>query len=476
MRRERTGKSKATAPKVYEDKIMTAYRSGSIDEETKILLYLRLLFDTEHLSREYIPDAPIKSGTTIVEEIYNYIGKRNARKDIVEEANRYLESAVPPLDRVYTSPGGFFTLHYTTKGTNAVPGSGSPNIEVPAYVKAAGEYFDRSKYVTCDLRGFKKPVLDYGKESYHVYIYDLKGKYGITFPISFYNTGKYKPRVASGFISIDNNYSSAKGFKKSWEDCLKVTAAHEFFHAVQNAYNADADSWWKEASATWNEDEVYDSVNDYFQYLGNVFSAPDKPLENSSYGGVVFAKYLSENYGGYSIIKSIWECQAERFRNSINAIDYAIRQSYSGENIGTLYGGYAACNFNPAQYYREGKLWQQSVSIRDTHTAYPVAQRDGKLDHLASNYQLFKPFSQGSKSLKITVEGSKDVNWGIKVQKRRKIDGLCDEAKVRLDSSRQRAEILCDSFGDYYSEVCLIPANLEKNLDGAVYKYSAVVE
>jgi hypothetical protein len=37
---------------------------------------------------------------------------------------------------------------------------------------------------------------------------------------------------------------------------LKVTAAHEFFHAVQFAYDIGEDGWLMESTATWMEEHV----------------------------------------------------------------------------------------------------------------------------------------------------------------------------------------------------------------------------
>ena len=48
---------------------------------------------------------------------------------------------------------------------------------------------------------------------------------------------------------------------------LRVTAAHEFFHAIQFAYDVNEDIWFMEGTATWVEDEVYDSINDNYQFL-----------------------------------------------------------------------------------------------------------------------------------------------------------------------------------------------------------------
>ena len=48
---------------------------------------------------------------------------------------------------------------------------------------------------------------------------------------------------------------------------LQVTAAHEYFHLVQFGYDINEDGWIMESTATWAEDEVFDSINDNAQYL-----------------------------------------------------------------------------------------------------------------------------------------------------------------------------------------------------------------
>ncbi len=42
---------------------------------------------------------------------------------------------------------------------------------------------------------------------------------------------------------------------------LRATAAHEFFHAVQFAYDSSEDAWLTEGTAVWMEDRVADDVN-----------------------------------------------------------------------------------------------------------------------------------------------------------------------------------------------------------------------
>lgn len=456
-------------------RIRSAYESKIIDEKTKILYYLHSLFSQSRLPAEYTSAVPVKSGSTAIKEIQDYILRSNADRAVVELARKYIASAVPALDKAYESPGGYFKIHYTTSGSNAVTSEDLNRNGIPDYIESIGAAFDRVRLVTCVSRGFRAPVMDKGASTFDIYVYDLKGKYGITFPLSYYTSPK-NVRTASGFISIDNTYSGKKGFKKSRDDCMKVTAAHEFFHVVQYAYNADADTWWKEASATWNEDELYDGVNDYFQYLDEVFSSPQKPLEKNSYGGVVFAKGLSENLGGHSIIKRIWEAHSTG-SSSLDAIDGTVRKSYINEDIGSVFKRYATYNYNPSQYYREGTMWTPEIAFQNKYDSYPIEEKTVRLEHLAAVYQLFQvENSESSKVLKLTIRGEDKIRWGFTIQRRRQADNVCEISEISVKDIGQRGSIVCEGLGNTYKEICLIVTNLEKSLNSAQYTYWASVE
>lgn len=456
------------------DKINLAYRSGAIDEHQRILHCINSLSGGSALPDEFRSDEPLKSGTGTVEEIQRYLGRKDTKPEVAQAARQFLDSFVPKLDKVYKSPSGYFRIHYAVTGEHAVDSRSRPRSSVPPYIVKIGEAFDRSKAVTCGTRGFREPVLDEGQSTFDVHVFNLKGNYGITFSNRIYSLGTAKIRVASSYICIDNNYSSKKGFGKSRDDCMKVTAAHEFFHAVQYAYNADADKWWKEASATWNEDEVYKGVNDYVRYIKNFYSSPQRSLEESDYGGVVFVKFLSENYGGYELVRKIWEIQSTGGSASINAIEKAVRSGFAAQDIGTLFNRFSAYNFCPSQYYKDGAVWNVSASVQQTYASYPVAQSTVRLDHLAASYYLFKASDiPGGKSLKIFAEGQDKARWGFKLLQKYPGDKLYHLADISLSDSRSRGEILLQNFSATYEEVCFIPANLEKSRDGLSYVYSA---
>ncbi|MEZ0537294.1 MXAN_6640 family putative metalloprotease [Caldicellulosiruptoraceae bacterium PP1] len=456
------------------DKVSTAFKAGIIDEKTKYLYYLYSIYDQSKLPEEYKSSIPSKSATSILKEVRDYLDRKDADKQ-VSTAYAVL-AALPTLDKSYTN--GWFTIHYTTTGTNAVSTTDSNSNGIPDYIETVATAFNNVKSTTCTTRGFRTPVLESGKSTYQVYVYDLGSSlYGRTISVTMSGTSPY--RTASSYIEIDNDYSWSS---RSKENCAKVTAAHEFFHAIQYAYNVDADSWWKEASAEWNEDEIYDSINIYVDDLIEVFNHPTYSLDslsgNHEYGEAVFAKYLSEKWGGYTIIKNIWTQQTvSGYAISINAIDKVISDNNSGENLGTIFKRFAACNYRPVQYYEDySSAWPTQATISTTWSSYPVSTQTGTLNYLASDYKAFTPTSTTvDKCLKITVDGADNKKWGFKVQSKKRSTDWCDTTELTMDGTTNRAEILNYLFGATYKEICLIPSYLEKS-GSASYTYSASIQ
>jgi len=101
-------------------------------------------------------------------------------------------------------------------------------------------------------------------------------------------------------------------------EVMRVTAAHEFNHALQFGYDGEEPAdWLWEATATWMQDEVYDDIDDSDEDLMAVFKSPDTCQlayggearvedENHWYGEWIFLRYISEHHGP-NTIRSIWE-------------------------------------------------------------------------------------------------------------------------------------------------------------------------
>ncbi|HET7481361.1 MAG TPA: MXAN_6640 family putative metalloprotease, partial [Actinomycetota bacterium] len=122
----------------------------------------------------------------------------------------------------------------------------------------------------------------------------------------------------STYCVLDNDFVE---FPSPVEDgALRVTAAHEFNHAIQYAYDVTDDYWLMEATSTWIEDEVYDDVNDNYQYLvTGPLGSPEVPADSFidfssfgrdsgyQYGTFVWMRYLSEMFHSRDIVRRIWE-------------------------------------------------------------------------------------------------------------------------------------------------------------------------
>ena len=118
-------------------------------------------------------------------------------------------------------------------------------------------------------------------------------------------------RQNSAYCVFDNDFRRAEFTTGAFGlAALKVTAAHEFFHAIQFAYDTFDDRAFMEGTATWMEDEVFTAVNDNIQYLqsgspmdpvNNAQQGPWIPLDaghtSIQYGTWIWYRFLSELHG-----------------------------------------------------------------------------------------------------------------------------------------------------------------------------------
>jgi len=247
-------------------------------------------------------------------------------------------------------------------------------------------------------------------QKYRVYIYDCGNSLGATFPDKIDLT----TNIASSFIGVRNSYDGlrANDDPNPEQGLMKVTAAHEFFHAIQLGYRLGGPdwSWWLEASATFMEDEAFDAVNDYRNYLAAWANAPHLPLDTFNgtheYGTVLFCKYLSECFEP-EIIQRI--CKRKQNETALGAIDGALRNRknrlarLNGKDV--FSSGFVVSNLVPQDSelgYSEGQKYP-TVRISQVYSVYPVQKTTVLIDHLAASYILFRPDSENPRTLKLTL-------------------------------------------------------------------------
>ena len=240
------------------------------------------------------------------------------------------------LDQYYDS--GFLRFHFTLDGNSAVNPSDSDYDGTPDYVENMASVFQTVIDNEITEFGFTQPPSDGwytfndngGSDAYDIYIKSLGAEYyGFVrseFKANNYsgdneNSAVVEINARTSFMEMRNKYD---GFHLGETESIMVTAAHEFFHAIQYGYDYfnNNDVWMLEATATWIEDEVYDEVNDNYQYLLSWFAETYTALDEYSfhvYGSFIFFRYLSEHIDGVNTILRIFDYSlSNTFENTIS--------------------------------------------------------------------------------------------------------------------------------------------------------------
>ena len=242
-----------------------------------------------------------------------------------------------------------------------------------------------------------------------VYLGDIgkNGYYG------YAATDRTNPRTSSAYLVLDDDFKDFAG-SATPEQLLRVTAAHEFFHIVQFAYDQYEDGWFMESTATWMEERVYDSVNDNRQYLpASALALPGRSLDyplttSTAYGNWIFFEFLSRRLGGARgevdvVAGRQPTASTPRWRS-------AGPSTAEGTSLRARFAGFAANNLYPARTYAEGRNYRRPP-VAATYTLSSskpgTGSRTTRLDHLAAHSYAFTAGSSltGSRKVRLSVNG-----------------------------------------------------------------------
>ena len=327
-------------------KIERAYATGTISLDQRALYTASALFAPDRLPAEFQGVSDEGCGTPVRSWFFQ------VWPDLSQSTRRQLEAygfqpngalARPKgLDSVRTTT--HFQIHYSVakNDTNAVDTTDANNNGTPDYIDMIMRLLEEVYTTMVDSMKYTVMPPDTvinGKWYYDVYVYKLGKKiYGYVQPEKAVgdnpnSNGRVETNAAYSYMGLRNNY---QGFEGDAERNLKVTIAHELFHAFQSGYDVYEKAWLKEATATWVEDELYDEINDNYQYLPKWFDRPWEALDATSeesykghwYGSWIFFRYLSEHVGNRDIVRKVWEHSVSyNSKNddfSINAVSDAI--------------------------------------------------------------------------------------------------------------------------------------------------------
>jgi hypothetical protein len=212
------------------------------------------------------------------------------------------------------------------------------------------------------------------------------------------------------YCVLDNDYARSQFPTHTPTQNMRVTAAHEYFHAVQYAYDFGEDRWFLESTATWAEDEVFDRVDDSVIYLrgSSPLTQPQVSLDafddaGHQYGTWIFFRYLTERLrtsraGMPILVRDMWRRAAPRPGARDDYAIQAVRRVLARRDAGwtRTFTRFAESARRSRQVYDEGRALRYPVAplsegITLTQSRRATPWTDLRLNHLASRIVRFTP-------------------------------------------------------------------------------------
>ncbi len=343
----------------------------------------------------------------------------------------------------YCQPSLVVCIHWVTTGPERIKTADSSNNGVPDYVDTIYATMARVWDTETGTLGYREPLADDGTSSnagnpngkVDIYLADLRsrGLYGYCVPDGP-NDNSLKQ---TGYCVLDNDYVNygTEPFK-----AMRATAAHEFFHAIQFGYDMDEELWFMEGSATWMEDEVFDAVDDNYQFLAtSPIRYPRTSLDYNAdtfpYGSFIFFKYAGERRGT-GIVKQFWESAEVGSRTALQAIFGVVGPSAWPEFF-TTFGSW---NTLPLHSYSERAGYPPATWwLRKTLTAGSATTglHSTSVGHLADAPTLLTPGSTlaPSKRILVEIDGPNSSTGATALLQRRFRDGHVTHTMIPLNAS-----------------------------------------
>ncbi len=328
--------------------------------------------------------------------------------------------ARPQTQFFIESPLGNFRLFFDMTGQHAVPLADNDSSGVPDYIERAADFADSVWMYEVDQLAHLKPPVDQGQggsDQYDIY-FQVIPYYGFTSPEAagpnpwndFSSHIVVHSTFASGFPPNDDPEGDAIG-------ALKVTIAHEFYHAVQFAYDVSEASFFMEQSSTWMEEMVYPQVNDNYNYLPEFFDVPQVGLQAGDmhrYAAFIWPKFLQERFGA-EIMRALWEkCRTSSaivaWGSVIDSLGSSIEEEFTRF---ALWNYYTDSRAIPGRY--ESAADYPLIDIMAYHYDIPDSGNFSVKppEPYASNYIIFENLAGYSGTVGFDFTGLTATTWGI---------------------------------------------------------------
>ena len=212
------------------------------------------------------------------------------------------------------SPGGAFRIHFTRSGAHAVSSVDIDNDQVPDYVELVAKTYDAVHQTFHQTLGFAVPPNDSavadgngGDERFDVYLLDFGGSSD-----GAYRREKCGTGGCAGYMVMENDF---KGYAyPTILEAVSVLSSHEYFHAIQAAYQHQSSTVLSEGSAVWATERYAPDTNDLERFARQYLDRTDRslatdpigPVQGFAYGSSLWFWFLSERFGDQTIL-SLWK-------------------------------------------------------------------------------------------------------------------------------------------------------------------------
>ena len=354
---------------------------------------------------------------------------------------------------------GVICVHYTTTGNHA------PSLVDGGDEGTTPDYIDNVLATVLQVHadylaaGYPRPKPDGaiggGTDVVDIYIGDIgdAGLYGYCTSDDPNNPNQSGDLSLWAYCTLDDDYAADEFPPTRSIENMQVTAAHEYFHAVQYAMDAFEDGWIIESTATWVEDELFDGVNDNRNYLdGPPDFGPYSPLNDpyvpiDTYGGGfhygtwIFWRYLTEKFPRKTgklpnLVRDVWKRLDGRpgapNRYSTQGLGDVLKNR--GTTIKSEIIKFQAANRRAKQVYDEGNAYTPSpAALAFGVGANKAKAGSGPVDHMSSATVRFNPKGLSAEQL----EAAPDVRPAADRSRRCCGDHRLQEERHGHDDDRQ---------------------------------------
>ncbi len=444
---------------VADDGLSRALERNNITEATYVLERARSLFSRAEVRARYgsVAKPDPRSATTLLRDLA--LRTDQLKGDDLDDATSILARPTSP-DDFETDYGADYKgiedetictldicVHWVESGANAPDLTDADTDGVPDWIETVVETYTYVITTDADALGYQRVKSDEASEDNggngiaDVYLADIgdNGIYGYctTDDPNLQDIGdSYQGWDVSAYCVIDEDFHPSQFPVNTPTENLQVTAAHEYFHAIQFGYDVGEDGWFFESTAAWIEDVLYDDVNDNYQYLSqSAITYPDLPIDWDSnefpllvYGGWLYFRFITEYLAeGTTVandaVRMMWERAAFRAAHPEDRDDYSIKAVKNelkgrGHDFTETFADFAAANWMPGTFYEEGAAYAQWLRDNDfdpdpwAAVSYRVKNgrkyaQSKKTHHLSTTNVVFRPRSSvgRSKKLQIRVSG-----------------------------------------------------------------------